>query len=399
MKNLSISTQKLSFVLLLTFFLLSCDKNNPVGPVDNPGGGHIETKSATIGIQGGTVDFGDGTKLIIPQGALSNETEISISKITGAPSIGQSGYQKVILEPSGIQFNQPVALEISYDDYKLLADELIHISLFNEAAQLWETLKITFLDKTNNIIRAEINHFSEAILAYSGVIYGKSHGDSNGSTGYIDYHNYRYKVIRVGSQWWLAENLRTTKYNDGSNIPNIKSQTDWLTTTNGAWCDYDNNPVYGNVYGKYYNWYAVNTGLLAPHGWHVPSDEEWQTLEIALGMSIADAESTGDSATRGAASNVGGKIKEAGASHWNAPNEGANNNSGFTALGGGNRPTSVISDNNWDGGMLKGAAFWTSYTDADDNICARGLEFDDSGIARGFAKKKYLGLSVRCILD
>ena len=112
-----------------------------------------------------------------------------------------------------------------------------------------------------------------------GEIYAKSNGDLNGSTGKMDYQGYTYKVVKIGTQWWMAENLRATRYNDGTEIPHVMSHKEWRRlkkTKSGALCNYNNDPAFGNEFGILYNWYAVNTGKLAPPGWHVPNNEDWQ---------------------------------------------------------------------------------------------------------------------------
>src|ERR1035437_3093980 len=98
-----------------------------------------------------------------------------------------------------------------------------------------------------------------------------------------------YHTVTIGTQTWMVENLKTTKYNDGTAIPNVTSVTGWRNLTTGAYCNYENDIANGTKYGHLYNWYAVNTGKLAPKGWHVPTDAEWQTLgnyvKIHLGSS------------------------------------------------------------------------------------------------------------------
>ncbi len=97
-----------------------------------------------------------------------------------------------------------------------------------------------------------------------------------------DIENNTYKTVTIGTQTWMAENLKVTKYNDGASIPNVTDATAWSELTTGALCDYDNTPSNSETYGKLYNWYAVNTGKLCPTGWHVPSRSEWTTLENYL---------------------------------------------------------------------------------------------------------------------
>ena len=128
-----------------------------------------------------------------------------------------------------------------------------------------------------------------------------------------------YKTITIGTQTWMAENLRTTKYRDGSAIPNVTGNSDWVALTTGAYCTnyYIPEADPSVTYGRLYNWYTVNDSRnIAPAGWHVPADTEWTTLITYLG---------GENA-------AGGKMKEIGITHWYNPNGGATNESGFTAL-------------------------------------------------------------------
>jgi uncharacterized protein (TIGR02145 family) len=141
-------------------------------------------------------------------------------------------------------------------------------------------------------------------------------------TGTISYNGYNYKTVKIGSQWWFAENLQTTQYNNGTSISNITDWWAWRMLTTDAYCWYNNNETtYRNLYGALYNWYAVKTGKLCPSGWHVPSNEEWTILSDYLGDGNV----------------AGGKMKERGTIHWASPNEGATNESGFSGLPGGNR--------------------------------------------------------------
>jgi len=137
-----------------------------------------------------------------------------------------------------------------------------------------------------------------------------------------DIDNNTYSAIKIGTQIWMADNLKTTKYNNGTSIPAVKVSTAWFNRSTPAYCWYNNDSsTYCATYGGLYNWYAVNTGKLCPAGWHVPTDSDWLTLIGDLGgISVA-----------------GGKMKEIGISHWIEKNEGASNESGFTGLPAGTR--------------------------------------------------------------
>jgi uncharacterized protein (TIGR02145 family) len=120
----------------------------------------------------------------------------------------------------------------------------------------------------------------------------------------------------------MATNLKTTKYNDGTTIPLVTDGAAWVALSTPGYCWYNNDAAtYKATYGALYNWYTVNTGKLCPTGWHVPTNAEWTTLTTYLG---------GESV-------AGGKLKESGTAHWDSPNTGATNETGFSALPGGLR--------------------------------------------------------------
>ncbi len=113
-----------------------------------------------------------------------------------------------------------------------------------------------------------------------------------------------YETVQIGEQLWMAENLKTTHYNDGSEIPNITNNGEWSGLSTGAYSDYMNNPTNSETYGRLYNWYTVDDDRgVCPTGWHVPSDEEFMALEMELGMSEEDAN---DMSLRG--TNEGSKL-------------------------------------------------------------------------------------------
>jgi uncharacterized protein (TIGR02145 family) len=187
-----------------------------------------------------------------------------------------------------------------------------------------------------------------------------------------------YYTDTIGTQIWMVENLKTTKYRDGTDISNVTDNTAWTNLSTGAYCDYDNIPSNSNTYGRLYNWYAVKGALnICPSGWHVPTDDEWTTLTTYLG---------GESV-------AGGKLKETGTSHWHSPNTGATNESGFTALPGGNR--------SMDGGFYYlgySAYFWHSAEYGTDGAWIRYLDNDNASVYHIHDDKDH-GFSVRCIKD
>ena len=188
-----------------------------------------------------------------------------------------------------------------------------------------------------------------------------------------------YKTVKIGKQWWMAENLATTTYNDGASITNVIDYNEWASLTTGAYCWYNNDEAsFKDTYGALYNWYAVETGKLCPDGWHVPSDEEWYMLVYEVG---------GPSVS-------GGKLKEEGFAHWSDPNTGATNEFGFTALPGGGRSGSE----GGFGGMFTSTWFFTSNSWGESGIY-HGMHYTIDYDDWGFNDNKKIGYSVRCVKD
>ena len=183
-----------------------------------------------------------------------------------------------------------------------------------------------------------------------------------------------YPVVIIGSQIWMAENLKTTSYRTGESVSNVTNGTSWISTTFGAWCDYDNLDANGTKYGKLYNWYAAtDPRYIAPTGWHVPTDAEWTTLTTYLG-GVAVA---------------GGKLKQTGTVNWTTPNTGATNETGFSAMPGGAR--------DYNGAFIYQSGslyYWSTASLA----YGRYIGYDANSVFRTTYGKMY-GLSVRCLSD
>ena len=204
--------------------------------------------------------------------------------------------------------------------------------------------------------------------------------EANTISGFcVDIDGNEYATVIIGNQVWMSENLKVTKYRDGTAIPTGLSNSEWENTTSGAYAVYDNNETHADTYGYLYNWYAVDDSRnIAPDGWHVPTDDEWTTLTDYLGgTSVA-----------------GGKMKETGTSHWNSPNTGATNESGFTAFPGGYR----YGSNGYYNDVGSYGYFWSSSEPHSSNAWERKLYYDDSGVNRVNTIKKR-GFSVRCVRD
>jgi uncharacterized protein (TIGR02145 family) len=185
-----------------------------------------------------------------------------------------------------------------------------------------------------------------------------------------------YQVVTIGTQTWMAENLRTTKLKDGTQILPVTDNTVWSNTATPAYCWYNNDMVNATPYGALYNWYTINSGKLAPIGWHIPTAAEWQTLADYLG---------GDAL-------AGGKLKEVGTTHFASPNAGATNETGFTAVGSGYRSSDGIFFE------LNNAGRWWRATDG-VTVQTRWVNSTGSILLSDAGLNKKNGYSVRCIKD
>lgn len=187
------------------------------------------------------------------------------------------------------------------------------------------------------------------------------------------------ETVVIGTQVWTTKNLDVSTYKNGDIIPEVKNPILWDNLTTGAWCYYDNDPKNGAIYGKLYNWYAVNDSRgLAPKGYHIPSDKEWDALIDYLGGSRV----------------AGGKMKETGTEHWNSLNKYATNSSGFTALPGGYRNNQfssfycISNYGNW----------WSSSEEVGSRVFYYSLK-RKGGNPKSYLNLKTNGFSVRCIKD
>jgi uncharacterized protein (TIGR02145 family) len=217
-------------------------------------------------------------------------------------------------------------------------------------------------------------------FAVSAVNAGGESGLSNEVTAtpnIVDIDGNIYHAVTIGTQVWMVENLKTTRYNDGSAIPLVTNNSVWEFLETPGYCWYNDSAVYGNTYGALYNWYAVSTGKLAPTGWHVPSDAEWEVLGTYLGGDLFG----------------GGRLKETGTAHWISPNTGATNSSGFSALPGGFRYNDgAFSSIGYNG------RWWSSTATDASNSWFRYMFYLYPDVNRE-ASNNAFGFSVRCVRD
>jgi uncharacterized protein (TIGR02145 family) len=188
-----------------------------------------------------------------------------------------------------------------------------------------------------------------------------------------------YSSVDIGSQTWLVENLKSTKYANGEAIQNLTSLEDWANAASGAWCFYENESQFNIPYGRLYNWFSVTDPRnVCPSGWHVPDESEWSELISFLGGNEV----------------AGNALKETGIAHWQPNNDFATNSSGFTALPGGARSTSMgISYPIPSLGL-----FWsTTPVDSENAVGYYLFDAYQSITPQGYEKQT--GLSVRCVKD
>ena len=254
----------------------------------------------------------------------------------------------------------------------------------------------TITGNTNTVVSAnltgltpsKIYHYRVKAISSAGILYGSDFTfTTSGTSGSIIIFNPNltygsvsdndgniYKTIEIGTQTWMAENLKTTKYNDNTTIPLVTDNAKWATLSTPGYSWYNNDSI---TYGVMYNWYAVSTIKLCPVGWHVPTDSEWTTLTTYLG---------GDSI-------ASDQLKETGLTHWLSPNTGATNESGFTALPGGYRNYSGIFSN------IRSYAYWWSSSEYSSiDTYYRDLYSGYRDVDRSNASKSS-GFSVRCLKD
>jgi len=201
-----------------------------------------------------------------------------------------------------------------------------------------------------------------------------------------------YQTVKIGNQWWMAENLKTSRYRNGVYIPSIDDSAGWVSSSAGACCTYENGTSQSPTPGLLYNWYAVHdTGNIAPAGWHVPTDAEWKTLEQQLGMSQSESDQSGWRGTHEA-----DKLRVESPKGWTEYDDvWSTNESGFTALAGSCRlPNAVYGQPG-----LFSTAFWWSLSEKNGaDAWYRYIDYKSSEVFRSHESKSY-GFSVRCIKD
>jgi len=199
-----------------------------------------------------------------------------------------------------------------------------------------------------------------------------------------------YKTITIGSQTWMAENLRVTHYQNGDAIPNVKDNVEWSGLSSGAYCSYNNTNNIDSIatFGYLYNWFTcVDERNVCPDGWHVPSDEDWTALVTYLDNGESQFDPYGNNGV------VGARIKESGPIHWGISNL-SDNRSGFTALPSGFR----VSFNGLYSGRNYRTFFWSSTEYNSNGSFHRSMSSGFTSIIRQ-ALSNEEGMSIRCLQD
>jgi uncharacterized protein (TIGR02145 family) len=326
---------------------------------------------AYINYSGGTM-YGNEitfTTTKLPTVTTTAVTKIGVTKVTCGGSVTDDGGQTIT--DKGICWSTSNSPTISENK---LSDMIISNTFTDDITGL--------LENTAYYIRAYATN--SAGTAYGNVI-KFSTLPSSGTVQDIDGNTYNY--ITIGTQTWMIENLKTTKYRDNTAI-SLVTDNSWISLTSGAYCWYNNATTNKNTYGALYNWYAVKTGKLAPVGWHIPSYDEWATLEnyisknFGVSGSVAKALSAN---TNWLTSTETGAIGN---------NLSLNNVSGFTALPGGCRE---------DEGKFYGDGYngywWSTYSlSIDYRAIYLYLSYNNSSLVTWYVPQ-YYGFSVRCVRD
>ena len=246
-------------------------------------------------------------------------------------------------------------------------------------------------------LKSKLFFYTLCILVITNISCKKKTETPVQETGTVtDIDNNTYKTVKIGNQWWMAENLKVTKYRNGWPIQQV-TETDpdsvWAQEKKGTYCKYDYDDTKAAKYGLLYNWYVVtDTNNIAPAGWHIPSDDEWKTLEMYLGMSQGDADNV---KWRGL--DEGDKLKVQAPNDWTTYGSvWGSNASGFTALAGCCR----LFNATWGDPGTSNTGFWWSSTihTSDNEAWYRYLDYKNSNVFRYHGSKNY-GMSIRCVKD
>jgi len=307
----------------------------------------------------------------------SIKTKLGVTTLSGSNTGDQdlSGLVTTTALTTALAAKAPITTTVTLDGIQTVTNKTLVSPILTGSTSV-DNLSVTgntFFTGTTTVA-TPINATDAATKAYVDALKSQIQ-ELQVPLGVTDIEGTHYNAVKIGNQLWMASNLKTATYNDGTAIPNVSIATAWAALTTGAQCDYNNIPANTTTYGKLYNWYAVNTGKLCPSGWHAPSDTELETLSTSLG---------GDAIS-------GGALKEAGTTHWSAPNTGATNSSGFTGLAGGSRSF----DGTFNG--IGSSGYWWEFTGYGTGFAKYFNLFLSDTYLNLNSKYSKDGMSVRCL--
>ena len=254
----------------------------------------------------------------------------------------------------------------------------------SETTQKSVSLKSRMLETSMLYTTGDRLKFTGSSGNYSTVIMDSPQEDKKLTFRFVacsDSSLYSYSVVQIGTQEWMAENLKTTKLNDGKSIPYGFTTNYFATDYNPSYCYYRNSYKNRDTYGTLYDWDLVWTQKLCPNGWHVPSIDEWTTLFTYLG----------------GLEKAGAVLKEQGTTHWISPNTGATDSVGFCALPGGENTNGELTDFH---NLGISGSWWTSNAEPSDMIDAWYVSMYNDSIKAAFNMHlKNVSSSVRCVYD
>jgi uncharacterized protein (TIGR02145 family) len=247
------------------------------------------------------------------------------------------------------------------------------------------------------LIPNNVYHFRVKAINCGGTVYGSDLTFTTDPVTVSDINNNVYNVVRIGSQVWMAENLKTNRLRTGLGLSNVTDNTDWINLTSSGYCWYDNDAsTYKDTYGALYNWYTVATGYLCPTGWHVPTDGEWTTLEnylITNGFNY-DGTTEGNKYAKALASTTLWQFSSNEGAVGNTDYPAKRNATGFTGVPGGYRD--YLTGTFYIIGI---SGFMWSSTEYDATTAwYRAMRYSFNYVTGHYYNKNY-GFSVRCVKD
>jgi uncharacterized protein (TIGR02145 family) len=295
----------------------------------------------------------------------------------GGTSYSITGVSQLLSVPYALHARMADSISGSFSESHNLSDVLsngndggsMQIKNLADPTEAMDSVTKAYVD---SLLLLAINSFASPEETFTSVSAGTVK-DADGNT---------YNTIKIGSQWWMAENLRTTKYCDGTDINYQPNADHWYLYSSPAYCWYNNDETNKIPYGALYNYYVVETNKICPAGWRVPGHLDWEVLANYLGG--ADV--------------AGGKLKESGTEHWQTPNAGATNETGFTAVGNGYRgEDGIVEGVDASYHSLKGTAnFWAAW---DPELPLPDLVrfFYNNATIYWFGTEEKPGAAIRCI--